>query len=89
MLVDSFTARCHKRKDHKIEEAINVSIDWSIRGSLSLAIIHIKSSGDTHLDHGTAELLEHFSILVKALFFEIIKEAVNFLLLSLRVVSMI
>jgi hypothetical protein len=44
MLVNSLTARSHKRKDHQIEEAIDVSIDWSIRGSLSLSIIHIQSS---------------------------------------------
>ena len=89
MLVNSLTARSHKRKNNKIEEAINVSIDWSIGGSFSLTIIHIKSSRDTHFNHSATELLKYFSIFVKALFFQIIEEPINLLFLSLRIVSMI
>ena len=54
-----------------------------------MAIVHVECTLDAHFDHGAAELLQDFSIFIKALLLEVVEEAINLLLLSLRVVSVI
>lgn len=79
----------HQAHCEEVEEALDVSIDEAIGGALGSVNWVTKGPLDTELEHRFAELEDRFRVLVQTLLPQVVKEAIDLLLLPLWVSGLV